>query len=165
MAYKETLNKFYLHPSNLCSHLLLLLLFFQIACGIPLYTLRFSNICLQGDVSVPNRWPSFYTRTILQTLKGPPHTLGASEGPPPVIWNLYLQKEIWMAAENVNYGKRLIFNYRWLLSVHSCSTVDWFFLLCVFFPQHLIGAENSMTYFVWRECILYLCFLRRWPWA
>lgn len=28
-------------------------------------------LCLQGDVSVPNRWPSFYTRTIFLTLKGP----------------------------------------------------------------------------------------------
>lgn len=48
-------------------------IFFHIACGSPLYTLRFSNICLQGDVSVPNRWPSFlHTHiTILQTLKGP----------------------------------------------------------------------------------------------
>lgn len=41
------------------SFVVVVVVFFPIARGSLRYTLRFSNICLQGDVSLPNRWPSF----------------------------------------------------------------------------------------------------------
>lgn len=131
--------------------------FFQIARGSPLYTLRFSNICLQGDVSVPNRWPSFYTCTVLQTLKGPLTYITC-------LWTLYSSFYI-----NSVYSKDmsgcgkcqlwnwLIFNYRWLLHTAALQ-------LTVIFSQHLIGAETAWP-ILFGENVYFICLLRRWPWA
>lgn len=135
MVYKETPNKFYLRPNNLCSHLLLLLFcfvfffFLQIACGTPLYTLRFSNICLQGDVSVSNRWPSFYTRTILQTLKGPSTYITCLQ----TLWNSSLYMNSVYTKDLNGCGKcqlwnLFIFNYCRLLCTQLLYSWLLFFL-------------------------------------
>lgn len=134
--------------------------FFQIARGSPFYTLRFSNICLQGDVSVPNRWPSFYTRTILPTLKGPSTYITCLW----TLWNSSLYMNSVYSKDLSGCGECqlwhwLIFNYRRLF----CTQLLYSWLL--FFSPAFNWSWNSMTYFVWRECILYLCLLRRWPWA
>lgn len=102
-------------------------------------------VCLQGDASVPNRWPTFYTRTILLTLKGPSTCITC-------LW--ILQKKILLYI-NSCYDKDicgcgkclkwnwLIFNYRWLLRTQLLYS--W---LLFFFSSAFNWSWNSMTYFV-----------------
>ena len=125
--------------------------FFQIARGSPLYTLRFSNICLQGDVSVPNRWPSFYTRTILPTLKGPSTYITCLW----TLWNSSLYMNSVYSKDLSGCGecqlwRWLIFNYRRLF----CTQLLYSWLL--FFSQHLIGAETAWP-ILFGENVYFIC--------
>lgn len=166
MVYKETPNKFYLRPNNLCSHLLLLLLFcfvfffFSRLLVAPLSTLSDFQISVcRGMCQFPTDDLVFTHAQSYKHWKAPLHTLHVCKHSEihPFIWIQFTPK-IWMAVENVNYG---ICSFLIIVgcSVHSCSTVD-----CYFFSA-FNWSWNSMTYFVWRECILYLRLLRRWPWA